>query len=160
MSKRFPRAEHISSPSRAARLLERRLYKSDNLLFITGRISNPSLAMRSSSPSTILVTGATGQQGGAVIRALLRAGADVRILALTRSKDSAGTKKLAEHAEVEVVEGTFDDPEAVFDKAGEVDQLFLMSTFFDKGTEGEERQAKVGRRGCFEVQPGATLRGI
>ena len=99
------------------------------------------------SSNTILVSGATGKQGGAVIAALLRAHADAQIVALTRSKDSAGARKLAEHPNVRIVEGTFDHPSELFDRAGKVDQFFLMTTpssFDEKGTKDEERQGKVG----------------
>ena len=44
---------------------------------------------------TILVTGATGKQGGAVVNALLAANADFQILALTRDAQSASAQRLA-----------------------------------------------------------------
>ncbi len=98
------------------------------------------------SSNTILVSGATGKQGGAVIAALLRNQSDSQIVALTRSKDSAAAKKLAELPNVRIVEGTFDDPNGLFAKAGKVDQFFLMTTpssFDEKGTKVEEQQGKV-----------------
>lgn len=55
---------------------------------------------------TILVTGATGQQGSAVVRHLLKSGWPVR--ALTRDKTADKAKALAQ-AGVEVVEGTLDE---------------------------------------------------
>ena len=50
-------------------------------------------------PKTILVLGATGQQGGATVNALVDANADVEILAVTRNPDSAGSKKLAQKSD-------------------------------------------------------------
>lgn len=55
----------------------------------------------------ILVTGATGKQGGAVVRALLQAGRPVR--ALTRDPASSAGQALAAQG-VEVVKGDFNDP--------------------------------------------------
>ncbi|MBL1079114.1 NmrA/HSCARG family protein [Nocardia sp. 2] len=60
----------------------------------------------SSRNETILVTGATGQQGGATARALLAAGRSVR--ALVRDPESAGARELA-GAGAELVVGDFDD---------------------------------------------------
>ena len=54
----------------------------------------------------ILVTGATGQQGGATARELLAAGHKVR--AMTRKPDGDAAKELAANGE-EVVRGDFDD---------------------------------------------------
>ena len=42
----------------------------------------------------ILVTGATGKQGGAVINALLKENAPFEILALTRDAQSSSSQKL------------------------------------------------------------------
>ncbi|WP_328354847.1 NmrA family NAD(P)-binding protein [Mycobacterium sp. NBC_00419] len=58
----------------------------------------------------ILVTGATGAQGGAVVDALLDAGADVR--ALVRNPQSATAAQLAERG-VDLVRGDFEDPESL-----------------------------------------------
>lgn len=57
--------------------------------------------------STILVAGATGKQGGSVVRALLRMGRPVR--ALTRNPASASGQALAAQG-AEVVKGDFNDP--------------------------------------------------
>ena len=57
-------------------------------------------------PGPVLVTGATGRQGGAVVRHLLARGACVR--ALTRNPDSAGASDLAALG-VELVTGDMED---------------------------------------------------
>lgn len=62
--------------------------------------------MTDSAPLPILVTGATGKQGGAVVRALLQAGRPVR--AMTRNPDSAAAQALTALG-VEVVKGDFND---------------------------------------------------
>jgi uncharacterized protein YbjT (DUF2867 family) len=98
------------------------------------------------SPVTILISGATGKQGRAVITALLRAQTDAQILALTRSADSPSVKDLAKNHNVKIVEGSFDDPADVLVKAGTVDQFFLMTTptsFSAEGASDEERQGKA-----------------
>ncbi|KAF9734412.1 hypothetical protein PMIN06_009965 [Paraphaeosphaeria minitans] len=65
---------------------------------------------------TILVTGATGRQGGAVIKALQNT--DFEILALTRSASSPSAQKLAKSSSnIKLVEGDLDDTEAVFRNA-------------------------------------------
>lgn len=62
---------------------------------------------RTNGERTILVSGATGQQGGAVARHLLDRGFAVR--ALTRSPSSPGAKAL-EGLGAEIVQGSFGDP--------------------------------------------------
>lgn len=68
----------------------------------------------------ILVCGATGQQGGAVIKALL---ADPpffphEILALTRKASSPAAQKLASNPKIKVIEGDLEHSSAIFEKAG------------------------------------------
>jgi uncharacterized protein YbjT (DUF2867 family) len=58
----------------------------------------------------ILVTGATGTQGGAVVDSLLTAGAQVR--ALVRNPSSASAVALADRG-VEIVKGDFDDEKSL-----------------------------------------------
>lgn len=68
---------------------------------------------------SILVTGATGKQGGAVIRALLAAGTDANILAVTRNLSSESAKALAaQSSKIKLVQGDLDDPSSIFKSAG------------------------------------------
>jgi len=78
-----------------------------------------------SDPSNrpILVTGATGKQGGAVVRALLKAGRPVR--ALTRDPGSAAGQALAAQG-VDVVKGDFTDPASLDAALAGVDGVFSM----------------------------------
>ncbi|MCP3138915.1 NmrA/HSCARG family protein [Pyxidicoccus xibeiensis] len=71
----------------------------------------------------ILVTGATGKQGGAVVRALLQAGRSVR--ALTRDPGSAAGQALAAQG-VDVVNGDFHDPASLDAALVGVDGVFSM----------------------------------
>jgi len=86
---------------------------------------------------SVLVTGATGQQGGAVVRALIARGH--RVKALSRNPDSDGAKRLAA-AGVEVVAGDLDDGASVVKAASGVDTMFLMGNSYEAGVEAETRQ--------------------
>jgi uncharacterized protein YbjT (DUF2867 family) len=86
---------------------------------------------------SVLVTGATGQQGGAVARALLSKGH--RVKALTRKPDSDNARRLAS-AGAEVVAGDLGDAASVLKAANDVDTMFLMGNSYEAGVEEEIRQ--------------------
>ncbi|KGO67510.1 Peptidase C12, ubiquitin carboxyl-terminal hydrolase 1 [Penicillium italicum] len=66
--------------------------------------------------TTILVTGATGKQGGSVINTLLAKSAPFKILAVTRDASSASAKKLAQKSSnITLIQGNLDDPAAIFE---------------------------------------------
>ncbi|ANK92119.1 MULTISPECIES: NmrA/HSCARG family protein [Rhizobium] len=90
-----------------------------------------------SKPRSVLVTGATGQQGGAVARALLARGHRVR--AICRRSESDSARRLAA-AGVEVVAGDLDDAGSVTQAASGVDTMFLMGNSYEAGTDAETRQ--------------------
>lgn len=71
-------------------------------------------------PRKILVTGATGKQGGAVIKALISdpPAFPYRILGLTRNTASAAAQLLASKPNVELIAGDLDDCPAIFEAAG------------------------------------------
>lgn len=85
----------------------------------------------------VLVTGATGQQGGAVARALLSKGH--RVKALTRKPDSDGARQLAT-AGIEIVAGDLADKDSVVKAAKDVDAMFLMGNSYEAGMAEETRQ--------------------
>ena len=85
------------------------------------------------------VVGATGQQGGATVRALLAAGARVR--ALTRDPSSARARTLAERG-VQVVRGDAGDPASVRAAFEGAVGAFVMTTPFGPG--GTERETEEG----------------
>jgi uncharacterized protein YbjT (DUF2867 family) len=89
------------------------------------------------SKRSILVTGATGQQGGAVTRALLSRGH--RVKALTRKPDSDPARQLAA-AGAEVVAGDLADAASIVQAAKDVDTMFLMGNSYEAGLEEETRQ--------------------
>lgn len=86
---------------------------------------------------TVLVTGATGQQGGAVARILLEKGHRVR--AFTRKSDSPAAQEL-ERLGAELAIGNFDDPASIEQAARGVDAVYVMATPFEAGMEAEIRQ--------------------
>ncbi|BCH11057.1 hypothetical protein MesoLj131c_53150 [Mesorhizobium sp. 131-3-5] len=89
------------------------------------------------SKRSILVTGATGQQGGAVARALLSRGH--RVKALTRKPDSDAARQLV-GAGAEVVAGDLADAASIVQAAEGVDTMFLMGNSYEAGLEEETRQ--------------------
>jgi uncharacterized protein YbjT (DUF2867 family) len=90
-------------------------------------------------PITVLVSGATGRQGGAVARLLLDKGHAVR--ALTRRPGSAEAAAL--HASgADIHEGDLDDVAAVERAAEGADAFFLMATPYEEGPAAEVRQGQ------------------
>ncbi|EXU94496.1 NmrA-like family protein [Metarhizium robertsii] len=66
----------------------------------------------------LLITGATGKQGGSVIKSLLAQNADFQILAVTRDATSPAAKRLAAASpKVTVIQGNLDDTETIFKNA-------------------------------------------
>ena len=99
--------------------------------------------MSRNSKKLIAVIGATGQQGGAVVRAL-QAGGQFKVRALTRNPGKH--RKLAD----EVVEADLDRPEtlkAAFDGAHGV---FLVTNFWEQGTD-ELKQATAAVRAAKDA---------
>jgi NAD(P)-dependent dehydrogenase (short-subunit alcohol dehydrogenase family) len=78
----------------------------------------------------LLVTGATGKQGGSLINALLEANADFEILALTRNANSASAQKLkAKSPNIKLVTGDLDAIDSVFEKAKQASKLPIWGVF-------------------------------
>jgi uncharacterized protein YbjT (DUF2867 family) len=86
---------------------------------------------------TVVVTGATGQQGGAVTRGLLHRGHRVR--AITRDPDSSGAKSLVA-AGATLVTASLEDTAAIAKALEGATSLFAMSTPFVGGVGAETRQ--------------------
>jgi uncharacterized protein YbjT (DUF2867 family) len=88
---------------------------------------------------TILVTGATGQQGGALIRAL--SGSDFALRAMTRKPESDPAARLRT-AGVEVVAGDLNDAESLRQALAGAWGVFGVQNTWEAGVEGEEEQGK------------------
>jgi uncharacterized protein YbjT (DUF2867 family) len=86
---------------------------------------------------TVVVTGATGNQGGAVVRNLLDRGHAVR--AVTRDTSSTKAVELSRLG-VTLVRGSFEDTAALSKALEGATSLFAMTTPFKVGTEAETRQ--------------------
>lgn len=86
----------------------------------------------------VLITGATGTQGGGVARLLLADGHHVR--ALTRNASSPAADALRKLG-AEVVAGNFDDPSSLVAAARGVDTAFAMSTPYVAGPDAERTEA-------------------
>jgi uncharacterized protein YbjT (DUF2867 family) len=86
----------------------------------------------------VLVTGATGRQGGGVARLLLSGGHHVR--ALTRNPSSPAASALRALG-AEVVAGNFDDPASLVAAARGMDTAFAMSTPYVAGPDAERAEA-------------------
>ena len=90
-----------------------------------------------SQSKLVLVTGATGNQGGAVVQALLARGQQVR--ALTRNPASPAANRLRQQG-VEIAVGEFTDHDSLVRAARGVDAVYVMSTSFEQGVEKETAQ--------------------
>src|SRR5260221_9794553 len=99
--------------------------------------------MSSNTRKTIAVFGATGQQGGAVVRALQDRGV-FKVRALTR--DPAKHRALAE----EVAEANLDRPEAIRAALEGAHGVFLVTNFWQPGTD-ERRQAASAVRAAKDA---------
>jgi uncharacterized protein YbjT (DUF2867 family) len=87
----------------------------------------------------ILVTGATGQQGGSLARLLLQK--KHRVYALTRNTQSPAAQDLQNRG-ANIVKGDLDDSDSLKRAVKDVQSIFLMGTPFEDGTEGETRRGK------------------
>jgi uncharacterized protein YbjT (DUF2867 family) len=93
--------------------------------------------MDTKKPKLVLVTGATGQQGGAVVEALLTRGHQVR--ALTRNPASPAANRLRDRG-VEIAVGDFTDHDSLVRAARGADAVYAMSTPYEQGAEKETAQ--------------------
>jgi len=94
----------------------------------------------SKNEQKILVTGATGRQGGAVVRQLLLSGFPVR--ALTRNPDRPAVRALAEKG-VEICRGDFNDRSSLTRAVAGCQGVFSVQNFFEGGFEAEVVHGKL-----------------
>ena len=97
--------------------------------------------MNTSTRSTVLVSGGTGQQGGATVRQLLQAGR-VNVRVLTRDLTSQRARQLATQG-VELALGDFDDPTALAKALTGVTAAFSVQGFMDKGVALEVQRGRA-----------------
>jgi uncharacterized protein YbjT (DUF2867 family) len=87
----------------------------------------------------ILVTGATGTQGGAVARELLARGYEVR--GLTRNTESNRARAMSDLG-VDMVRGDFDDAESLAAAMKGVHGVFAVTNTWEHGYDGEVRHGR------------------
>ncbi|KAK5135329.1 hypothetical protein LTR08_005433 [Meristemomyces frigidus] len=118
-----------------------------------------------SNSTSILVIGATGKQGGAVIEALLASGTAFNIIAVTRTTSSGSSWALASKPHVTVIEGDLSNPDAIFDKAsasasGPVWGVFsVQSNSDDEETQGKKLIDVAGLHGVSHFVQASGDRG-
>jgi uncharacterized protein YbjT (DUF2867 family) len=89
----------------------------------------------------IVVTGATGKQGGAVARSLLDRG--FRIRALTRNPQKPEAQALADRG-AEVVQGDMEEDRSAMERALEGSYgVFSVQNYWETGYDGEVQQGKT-----------------
>lgn len=88
---------------------------------------------------TVLITGATGQQGGAVARELLKKGWKIR--ALTRKPDGDKARELAKLG-AQIVPGDLDDAKSLREALTGVWGVWAVQNTWEAGVEKEEQQGK------------------
>jgi uncharacterized protein YbjT (DUF2867 family) len=95
--------------------------------------------MKMATNGKILVTGATGQQGGAVARELLAHGHSIR--AMTRNPEKEKARVLAKLG-AEIIQGDLDDPASLEKATKGIWGVFAVQNTWEAGVEKEEQQGK------------------
>ena len=89
---------------------------------------------------TVLITGATGKQGGATARAL--AGKGFKIRAMTRKPESDAAKAIARETGADLVQGDLNDPASLKNALNGAWGVFAVQNTWEAGVAGEEEQGK------------------
>ena len=89
---------------------------------------------------TVLITGATGKQGGATVRAL--AGKGFTLRAMTRHPESDAAKAVASATGAEIVHGDLDDAASLKKALTGTWGVFGVQNTWEAGVEREEEQGK------------------
>jgi len=89
---------------------------------------------------TVLITGATGKQGGATARAL--AGKGFALRAMTRNPESDAAKAVASETAAELVQGDLNDAASLRSALKGAWGVFAVQNTWEAGVEGEEEQGK------------------
>ena len=106
------------------------------------------LVGKTAEPKRVMVTGATGQQGGHLARLLLRRGHHVR--AISRSPNSPASIELTK-AGAEVVAADLGDRASIERAAKGMDVAYLVVTPYQQGVAAETRFGKSGLDGIHSA---------
>lgn len=92
----------------------------------------------------ILVIGATGNQGGAVVKALQRTGVAVRAFVRPHAPKTSRSEKARQLAQqgVQIALGDLDDLASLVRAMSDVSGVFCVTTFQERGAQAEEEQGK------------------
>lgn len=122
-------------------MMSARIFRSV-LVYLAASLLSATSVVQAQSADTrvILVSGATGTQGGAVARELVSRGYPVR--GLTRNPDSEASRALTAIG-VEMVRGDFDDLASLATAMQGVFGVFSVQQYRGVGVEGEIRQGKA-----------------
>ncbi|KAF5970940.1 putative nucleoside-diphosphate-sugar epimerase family protein [Fusarium bulbicola] len=97
-------------------------------------------------PRTILISGATGKQGGAVLNQLVKQNANMEILAVTRNPNSLSAQKLLKKSSnIKLVQGDLSDAATIFKKAREVTKQSIWGVFSVQSPIGQGDGAEVAQ---------------
>nr|POE76171.1 hypothetical protein CFP56_59651 [Quercus suber] len=122
-----------------------------SLLSIICRFDVETPSKQNMSTRNLVVTGATGKQGGALIAALLAMPSHpFEIYAVTRDRNSKSAQALARNARVHLVEGEFENPVAILAQVPKPWGLFSV-TMPLKGAAWEERTGKAMTRAALDA---------
>lgn len=106
-----------------------------------------------SLPKRLLVVGATGKQGGALISALLaKPSQPFEIYALTRKSTSNSAQKLAKHSNIRIIEGNLDNIDAVLRQIQKPLWGVFAVTMIGSGATKETAQGKALVNAAVEAQ--------
>ncbi|WP_433626951.1 NmrA/HSCARG family protein [Halomicrococcus sp. NG-SE-24] len=89
----------------------------------------------------VLVAGATGNQGGAVVDNLLASDTEFDVRGLTRDADGDAARALADRG-VTMVEGDLNDQESFRSHVADADAVFAVTNFWTQGYDAQVRQGK------------------
>lgn len=95
----------------------------------------------SDSRTHVLVVGATGNQGGAVVDHLLASDQDFAVSGLTRDASSDAAQALSDRG-VSMVEGDLGEPETLRDPVADADAVFAVTNFWTQGYDAQVEQGK------------------
>jgi len=96
----------------------------------------------SDESTQVLVVGATGNQGGAVVDHLLDSDEQFDVYGLTRDATSDAAEALSARG-VTMVEGDLDVPSSLRGPVGDADAVFAVTNFWTQGYDGQIEQGKT-----------------